>query len=97
LFFFWGILKVDNIKERMTLMTLEPKKLDVTERVTGKLKNGSLELYLDNQPVGRMTVPLKGITMEPNFEANEDKIFQHYTATEGSEARYTDCDEGGWC
>ncbi|WP_341986144.1 YusG family protein [Rossellomorea oryzaecorticis] len=81
----------------MTIMSLEPKKLDVTERVTGKLKNGELELYLDNQPIGRMTVPLEGISMEPNFEAKENKIFQNYTATEGTEARYTDCDEGGWC
>jgi hypothetical protein len=88
---------VETIYERMTLMSLEPKKLDVTERVTGKLKNGELELYLDNQPIGRMAVPLEGISMEPNFEAKENKIFQSYTATEGTDARYTDCDEGGWC
>ncbi|WP_064092894.1 YusG family protein [Rossellomorea aquimaris] len=78
-------------------MVLQPKKLDVTERVTGKLKNGELELFLDNQPIGKMSVPLEGVTMEPNFEAKENKIFQSYTSTEQPEARYTDCDEGGWC
>ena len=52
-------------------MVLQSKKLDVTERVTGKLKNGELELYLDNQPIGKMSVPLEGITMEPNFKATQ--------------------------
>ncbi|MGM0854613.1 MAG: YusG family protein [Bacillota bacterium] len=78
-------------------MVLEPKKLDVTNRVTGKFKDGEVELYLDNQPIGRMALPLDGITMEPNFEAKENKIYQSYTSTEGDQARYTDCDEGGWC
>ncbi|MGD6848679.1 YusG family protein [Rossellomorea aquimaris] len=78
-------------------MVLEPRKLDVTNRVTGKLKDGEVELYLDNQPIGRMALPLDGITMEPNFEAKENKIYQSYTSTEGDQARYTDCDEGGWC
>ena len=78
-------------------MVLEPKKLDVTNRVTGKLKNGEVELYLDNQPIGKMALPLEGLTMEPNFEAKENKIYQSYTSTEGHDARYTDCDEGGWC
>ncbi|MDT9026235.1 YusG family protein [Rossellomorea yichunensis] len=78
-------------------MVLEPRKLDVTNRVTGKLKDGEVELYLDNQPIGRMALPLDGIIMEPNFEAKENKIYQSYTSTEGDQARYTDCDEGGWC
>ncbi|WP_201714210.1 YusG family protein [Rossellomorea arthrocnemi] len=78
-------------------MVLEPKKLDVTGRVTGKLKNGEVELFLDNQPIGKTALPLDGLTMEPNFEAKENKIYQSYTSTEGHDARYTDCDEGGWC
>ncbi|MBW3111044.1 MULTISPECIES: YusG family protein [Bacillaceae] len=78
-------------------MVLEPKKLDVTGRVTGKLKNGEVELYLDNQPIGKMSLPLDGVTLEPNFEAKENKIYQSYTSTDGHDARYTDCDEGGWC
>ncbi|MCA1061179.1 YusG family protein [Rossellomorea aquimaris] len=78
-------------------MVLEPRKLDVTNRVTGRLNNGEVELFLDNQRIGKMALPLDGITMEPNFEARENKIYQSYTSTEGHEARYTDCDEGGWC
>ncbi|MBN8193606.1 YusG family protein [Bacillus sp. NTK074B] len=78
-------------------MVLEPKKMEVTGRVTGKLKNGEVELYLDNQPIGKMAMPLEGLTLEPNFEAKENKIYQSYTSTEGHDARYTDCDEGGWC
>ncbi|RLQ96559.1 YusG family protein [Falsibacillus albus] len=81
-------------------MALNPKKMDVTERVVGKLKHNQIELYLDGQSIGTMSLP-EGIelnlAMEPNFEAIENKIYQHYTATEGDQARYTDCDEGGWC
>ncbi|BCB05506.1 YusG family protein [Bacillus sp. KH172YL63] len=78
-------------------MALEPKQVDVTSRVTGRLNNGEVTLFLDDQPVGKMLLSLEGLTMEPNFEAKENKIYQSYTATEGRDARYTDCDEGGWC
>jgi hypothetical protein len=57
-------------------MVLEPRKLDVTNRVTGKLKDGEVELYLDNQPIGRMALPLDGITMERTLKQKKTKYIK---------------------
>ncbi len=79
-------------------MTLESRKRDVTEHVVGKLKDGEIQLYHEDQPIGKMTLPLPlQLELEPNYHNEENKIIQNYTSTEGKEARYTDCDEGGWC
>lgn len=79
-------------------MVLKEQKLDVTDRVVGKLKNGEIELYLENEKIGRMTIP-EGFNMEleHHFEGDTERIYQRITTTSGSDARYTDCDEGGWC
>ncbi|RIW38895.1 DUF2553 family protein [Bacillus salacetis] len=78
---------------------LKPKKLDVTQRVNGKLVEGQLHLYLDDQLVGKMDIPdsAENLQLEPNFEASGNKIIQNYMTPDDAEPRYTDCDEGGWC
>lgn len=80
-------------------MTLKPKKLEITERVIGKLKNGSIELYLENEPIGKVALP-EGSQFElsHHFEVDQQqRIYQHYTSTEQPDEKYTDCDQGGWC
>lgn len=79
-------------------MVLKQQKIDVTDRVVGKLKNGEIELFLENEKIGKMTIPSGSeLQLEHHFEGSEDKIYQHITTTGGSDVRYTDCDEGGWC
>jgi hypothetical protein len=81
-------------------MTLQQQKQDVTDRIVGKLKNGQIELYLENEQIGKITLP-EGSQFEVthHFEVDraQQKVYQHYTSTSGTDARYTDCDEGGWC
>jgi hypothetical protein len=81
-------------------MTLKQQKVDVTERVIGKFKNGEIELFLENSFIGKIKGP-EGIQfeLEHHFEVDQDqhKIYQQITATENPNPRYTDCDEGGWC
>lgn len=80
-------------------MTLQPQKMEITDRVIGKLKNGSIELYLENEPIGKVNLPEGSqIELTNHFEVDEQqRIYQHYTSITEPEARYTDCDEGGWC
>ncbi|MCP3740563.1 DUF2553 family protein [Rossellomorea sp. BNER] len=80
-------------------MTLESKKLNVTERIVGKIKNGELQFYLDQELVGRMPLNTseQNVQMEPNFELNGNEFVQNYMSPNQNESRYTDCDEGGWC
>ncbi|WP_174728433.1 YusG family protein [Mesobacillus harenae] len=79
-------------------MTLEPKKLDVTDRIVGKIKNNEIQLYLENEQIGMMVIP-EGydLKLEHHFESNNNKIYQHVSMPSEPEPRYTDCDEGGWC
>jgi hypothetical protein len=80
-------------------MTLQQQKLDITERIVGKLQNGSINLFFDNEPIGKITLPEGSkFEMSHHFEMDQqNRIYQYYTATNGPDARYTDCDEGGWC
>ena len=79
-------------------MTLNQKKIDVTDRVVGKIHNGEIELFLENSSIGKITLP-ENLTyqLEHHFEADQQKIYQHVTLTEQPNAKYTDCDDGGWC
>lgn len=77
---------------------LKQQKIDITDRVVGKLKNGEIELFLENERIGKMSIP-SGVEMklEHHYEGDQQRIYQHVTTTSGPDARYTDCDEGGWC
>jgi uncharacterized protein YpmS len=77
-------------------MTLIQKKIDVTDRVIGKLKNGQIELYLENSSIGKITFP-GNIELDHHFEAEQRKIYQNVSVPDNKYPRYTDCDEGGWC
>jgi hypothetical protein len=79
-------------------MTLKQQRIDVTDRVIGKMKNGEMELYLDNTPIGKMKISDQmQVELEHQFEVEQQKIYQHVTTTENPDAKYTDCDDGGWC
>lgn len=79
-------------------MTLQQQKIDITDRVVGRLKDGAIELFLENERIGKITIPSGSeIQLEHHFEGEKDRIYQYISATTGPDARYTDCDEGGWC
>ncbi|NRD79101.1 YusG family protein [Bacillus sp. BRMEA1] len=79
-------------------MALKQQKIDVTDRVTGKIKNGEIELFLENTPIGKINLPENiQIELEHHFQAEHTKIYQHVTVTDQPDAKYTDCDNGGWC
>lgn len=79
-------------------MTLKQSRIDVTDRVTGKLQNGVMELYLDETPIGKLKFPTGNLQYEldHHFEIAQQKIFQHVSIPDKAEPRYTDCDEGIW-
>jgi hypothetical protein len=79
-------------------MTLNQKKIDVTDRVVGKIKNDEIELFLENSSIGKIKIPdSMQYELDHHFEADQQKIYQHVTTTEGPNTKYTDCDDGGWC
>lgn len=79
-------------------MALNEKKLDITDRVVGKLKNGEIELYLENEPIGRIMLTGKAdFELDNRFDVDQQRIYQNITVTENPGAKYTDCHGGGWC
>ncbi|MEH7109200.1 MULTISPECIES: YusG family protein [Bacillaceae] len=79
-------------------MALNQSKIDVTDRVVGKLKNGEIQLFIENTPIGKIKMSDHiQVELDHHFEAEQQKIYQHVTVTEGRDAKYTDCDDGGWC
>ncbi|MEH7439138.1 YusG family protein [Neobacillus drentensis] len=79
-------------------MSLKQQKVDVTDRVVGKIKNGEIELFLETSSIGKIKLPENmQYELEHHFEADQQKIYQHVTVTDQPDAKYTDCDEGGWC
>ncbi|MBM4760762.1 DUF2553 family protein [Bacillus sp. B15-48] len=80
-------------------MSLERKRLEVTDRIVGKMANGEIHLFLDQEKVGSISLAEGSqIQLEHHFETDEQqRIFQHVSTPGKDEPRYTDCDEGGWC
>lgn len=79
-------------------MTLSQNKIDVTDRVVGKIKNGEIELFLEDVSIGKIKLPQDvNYQLEHHFETDQQKIFQNVSVPAKSDPRYTDCDEGGWC
>ena len=79
-------------------MTLKQQKIDVTDRVVGKLKDGEIQLFLENESIGK--IKLKDqieVELDHHFETEQKKIYQNVTVTDQPDAKYTDCDDGGWC
>lgn len=79
-------------------MTLKQQRIDVTDRVVGKMKNGEIELFLENASIGKIKFAKNiQVELDHHFESEQHKIYQQVTVTEQPDAKYTDCDDGGWC
>ena len=81
-------------------MVLEKKRLDVTDRIVGKLSENQMNLYEEDNLIGRIVFTNQGNEYQLNegFEQNENKIYKYADVTTGPDQKYVDCDdENGWC
>lgn len=74
------------------------EKLDVTERIHGKLKDGNMILYLDDEQVGeiQMASGTANYQLSQKFELNNNKIYLKQDEKKLEEQDTDDCDLG-WC
>ncbi|MDQ0197657.1 YusG family protein [Neobacillus ginsengisoli] len=57
-----------------------------------------MELFLEDTYIGKIKLPNNiQYELEHHFEADQQKIYQHVTVTDHPDAKYTECDDGGWC
>ncbi|WP_044748596.1 YusG family protein [Bacillus alveayuensis] len=81
-------------------MVLEKKRLDITERVVGKLGNGEIQLFEENEQIGRLILNenKNRFELKNGYEEEQNKIYKYMTVTTSPDEKYVDCDsESGWC
>lgn len=79
---------------------LEEKRLDITDRVVGKLNQGHMDLYVGEESIGRILFTEQGnkYDLKSGYEQEANKIFHYADVTTNPDQKYTDCDvEEGWC
>ena len=73
---------------------------DVTSRVFGKMKGGSMSLYLDKDEIGQIRFTNQGnlYEMAEGFEFDADKIYKRDKSAEiPNPSKYVDECDKGWC
>lgn len=79
---------------------LEKNRLDITDRVVAKFKNNGMEIFDENEPIGKMVFTNQGnqYDLKSGYEYENNKFFHYTDVTTGADQKYTDCDdENGWC
>lgn len=81
-------------------MTLENKRLDITDRVNGKLTEQGFELFVERESIGQVLFTEQGnqYNLKNGYEQEGSKIFQQVQVPSEKDGKYVDCDyENGWC
>lgn len=76
-------------------MALQSTRIDITDRVTGKLNGRSLDLYEEGELIGRLPLPAAGVQLKNGYTEQNGKIYKDVTATVEPDQKYVDCDGGG--
>ncbi|ADI25554.1 hypothetical protein A5N86_06870 [Geobacillus thermoleovorans] len=78
-------------------MALQTTRIDVTDRIIGKLNGRSLELYEEGELIGRLPLPA-AVPLKNGYTEQNGRIYKQVTATVEPDQKYVDCDgEAGWC
>jgi len=79
-------------------MALQRTRIDMTDRVTGKLNGRFLDLYAEGELIGRLPLPATAVSLKQGYTEQDGKIYKEVTATVEPDQKYVDCDgEAGWC
>ncbi|MRX72021.1 DUF2553 family protein [Bacillus lacus] len=81
-------------------MSFEKKKLDITDRVTGRFIEGQMELFVEKEQIGQMTYGAEGsqVNLKDGYQFEENRFYHYTDVLSKGEEQYVDCDyENGWC
>lgn len=81
-------------------MVLKHTRIDITDRVVGKLGNNEVNLFVENAPIGKIVLSDQGnqYELKQGYEREENKIYTFADVTNNPDQKYVDCDdENGWC
>lgn len=78
-------------------LTLGKEKIDITEHVQGRFENGGMQLYHENEPIGRMTY-MDQYDLKSGYSFQNQKFYKMADTVKKPDAKYVDCDDHqGWC
>jgi hypothetical protein len=98
-FFLMDTLKL-NTDGRVFVMVLKHTRIEVTDRVVGKLGDNEMKLYVEKEPIGKIRFTNEGAQYElkQGYEQEASKIFTYADIPTNPDMKYVDCDdENGWC
>jgi hypothetical protein len=72
------------------------KRIDITDRVTGKFEDGKWVIYYNRRPIGSLTFDRAVWELEEGFEFTDGRVLAAYPAERGHTYYVSDCDMG-WC
>ncbi|WP_221566708.1 YusG family protein [Alkalihalobacillus sp. TS-13] len=80
-------------------MDQDIRKTDITNKVYGKMDQGSMSLYLNKDKIGKITFTNQGnlYEMGEGFEFDSDKIYRHDSNPPAQNQQLVDDCEFGWC
>ncbi|MCF6138579.1 DUF2553 family protein [Pseudalkalibacillus berkeleyi] len=81
-------------------MGQDVRRTDITEKVYGKMDQGSMSLYLNKAQIGKIKFTNQGnlYEMGEGFEFEEDKFYrQESNASDQKQQQLVDDCEFGWC
>ncbi|MFT4412920.1 YusG family protein [Fredinandcohnia humi] len=81
-------------------MVLKNSRIEITDRVVGKLKNNEMNLYVEQEPIGKIKFSNDGpkYELKQGYEYEENKIYTYADISTSPDMKYVDCDdENGWC
>ncbi|WP_449537464.1 YusG family protein [Ferdinandcohnia sp. Marseille-Q9671] len=81
-------------------MVLKHTRIDVTDRVVGKIGNEEMNLFVEKEPIGKIRFTTQGAQYElkQGYEQEANKIFTYADVPTNPDMKYVDCDdENGWC
>ncbi|MDR0139881.1 YusG family protein [Metabacillus idriensis] len=81
-------------------MSFEKKRLDITDRVTGRFSAGQMNLFFEKEQIGTMSFGQNGnqVSLKNGYEEENHSFFQYADVLSKQDEKYVDCDEeNGWC
>ncbi|MCS1351963.1 YusG family protein [Mechercharimyces sp. CAU 1602] len=69
--------------------------INITKNITGKISGGTMVLYHNDHPIGKIDLQSKEMSLEEGYEAQGADIYSLQSTVE-QEQYAEDCDMG-WC
>ena len=76
-------------QEGVSKLTLKKERIDITEHVESRLKNGGMQLYHENELIGRMTGNDQ-YELKSGYSFQDERFYKTADTVSGPDAKYVD-------